>query len=174
MPPMLPARTRRRLAALATLAALAGACAPDRAVTGSTYPYDVRARHPIVLTDGSRKLDVFIVGSGALNPRQREDVLAFVAEYRRYGQGPIAAQIPSGGKTDGYAHRTLDSIRGALAERCSRRPSGGLELLGRGPDRCVQDPPVVPAPAGESRFEMRALAARPRGKRSALQLWQRA
>ena len=61
MPRRLPTRSRN-LAAFAGLAALIGACAPDRAVTGSIYPHDHHARHPIVLADGPRNLDVFIVG----------------------------------------------------------------------------------------------------------------
>jgi pilus assembly protein CpaD len=115
MSPTLSARTRPP-AVLAALAVLISACAPDRVVTGSIYPHDHRARHPIVLTDAPRKLDVFIIGSGELNRRQHEDVLAFLAEYRRSGQGPIAAQMPSGGRTDRYAHRTLDSIRATMAK----------------------------------------------------------
>jgi pilus assembly protein CpaD len=121
----LPAR-KRHLATLAALAALTAACAPDRAVTGSIYPHDHRARHPIVLTDAPRSLDVFIVGSGALNPRQRDDVLAFATEYRRYGQGLMTAQLPSGGKTDAYAHRTLDSIRATMEE--AGVPDGVLSI----------------------------------------------
>lgn len=112
----LSARTRGNLGALAGLALLIGACAPDRAVTGSTYPYDHHARHPIVLAEGARKLDVFLVGSGLLGSRQRDDVRAFVAEYREHGQGPIAVQIPTGGRTDALAHRTFESIRAATAE----------------------------------------------------------
>jgi pilus assembly protein CpaD len=115
MPRRLPTRSRN-LAAFAGLAALIGACAPDRAVTGSIYPHDHHARHPIVLADGPRNLDVFIVGSGVLNPRQREDVRAFATEYRRHGQGPMTAQIPSGGRTDAFAHRALDSIRATMEE----------------------------------------------------------
>ena len=110
------ARTHSRLGALAGLALVASACAPDRVVTGSTYPHDYRARHPIVLADGSRPLDVFVLGSGALDGRQRQDLYAFVAEYRRHGRGPIIAQLPAGSPTDAFAIRTLDSIRHAVAE----------------------------------------------------------
>jgi pilus biogenesis lipoprotein CpaD len=127
-----------------------GACAPDRAVTGSVYPYDHHARHPIVLADAPRNLDVFIVGSGVLNPRQREDVLAFAAEYRRFGQGPMAAQMPSGGKTDAYAHRTLDSIRATMAE--AGVPGGVLSVSGY----AVADPSV----ASTIRLSFRRLQAK--------------
>lgn len=102
----------RRLAALALVALPLGACMADRSVTGSTYPMDVRERHPIVLSDAPRTLDVFADGP-ALAPRQREDVRAFAAEYRRSARGPMSVQVPSG--VPG-AHRTLEGVRGALAE----------------------------------------------------------
>jgi pilus assembly protein CpaD len=68
-----------------------------------------------VLADGSRTLDVFFSPAG-LDPRQHEDVRAFALEYRRYGQGPMSAQIPTGAGTDFMAHRTLGAIREALAD----------------------------------------------------------
>jgi pilus assembly protein CpaD len=114
---LLPALIRNPVGLLAGLAVLVGGCAPDRAVTGSIYPHDYRVRHPIVLAEGARTLDVFVIGSGVVEGRQRDDVRAFVAEYRRSGQGPIVAQLPVGARTDGFAHRTLDSIRGLMDER---------------------------------------------------------
>ncbi len=98
---------------LAILAGSVGACAPDRVVTGSAYPYEVRDRHPVVLADASRTLDVFLSGGGKIGARQREDVRAFAAEYREAGRGPIVAHVPSG---ETNAHRALDGIRDAMAE----------------------------------------------------------
>lgn len=109
---------RTRSAALAAVAAAGlalGACAPDRAVTGSIYPYDHQNRHPIVLADAPRRLDVFI-GSGHLDPRQREEVRAFALEYRRYGRGGVFAQVPTGTPAAAAALATLDGVRTALAE----------------------------------------------------------
>ena len=52
------------LLAVVGVAALLGACRSERAATtGSLYPIDYRARHPIVLTDGVRSLDVFVTGT---------------------------------------------------------------------------------------------------------------
>lgn len=87
---------RPQLPAAIALAALLGACQVDRAATGSIYPHDYRARHPIVLTDGSRSLDVFPTGRGHLDPRQRADIDAFVLEYRRYGRGTLLVEMPQG------------------------------------------------------------------------------
>jgi pilus assembly protein CpaD len=111
-----PPKTRRALRPLAILVAglPLAACGADRAVTGSTYPHDYRQRHPIMLAEGTRTLDVFINAAHGLDPRQREDVLAFALEYRRYGQGPLAAQVPGGSGAEIGAHRTLAAVREAL------------------------------------------------------------
>lgn len=91
----LPFLTRRPLAA-AALAALLGGCHADRAATGSIYPTDYRTRHPIVLADGGRSLDVFVTGTGHLDPRQAADIDAFLLEYRRYGRGGLLVDLPRG------------------------------------------------------------------------------
>jgi pilus assembly protein CpaD len=79
------------LAALSAPALLAGGCAPDRVVTGSTYPFDHRDRHPIELARAPETLDVFVAGA-SLDPRQEDDLRAFAAEFRRRGQGPMTAE----------------------------------------------------------------------------------
>ena len=74
------------------------ACRADRVeTTGSTYPIDVRTRHPIVLADSDRTLDVFPTGVGHLDPRQTADVDAFMLEFRRYGRGTLLMEVPRGG-----------------------------------------------------------------------------
>ena len=93
--PGLPSSARRFLA-LASLAAALGACHSDRGATGSIYPTDYRARHPIVLADGRRALDVFVTGTGHLDPRQAADIDAFLLEYRRYGRGNLVLDLPRG------------------------------------------------------------------------------
>ncbi|AWN38391.1 CpaD family pilus assembly protein [Methylobacterium radiodurans] len=114
MNPLLPRPTRRAAAALAVLVGTAlGGCQADRATTGSLYPHDYRARHPIVLTDGTRMLDVFPTGVGHLDPRQTADIDAFVLEYRRYGRGTLTVEVPRGvGPGAGAAaERTLLALR---------------------------------------------------------------
>ncbi|TXM91144.1 hypothetical protein FV219_21450 [Methylobacterium sp. WL122] len=89
-----PARRNLAVALLASLGAALGACHADRAVTGSIVPADYRARHPIVLADGSRVLDVFVTGIGHIDPRQAADIDAFLLEYRRYGRGSLVMDLP--------------------------------------------------------------------------------
>jgi pilus assembly protein CpaD len=112
------ANRRKRCSALAVLSiALAlGACAGKGDVTGSIVPDDVRERHPIVLRDAPRTLDVFIGRAGAgLDDRQAEDVAEFAREYRRSGRGGLVAQVPTGTRRDIAAHDALNGIRAALS-----------------------------------------------------------
>src|SRR5918998_5367075 len=106
----------RRFVATAALAVALSGCAADRVVTGSTEAPDYHARHPIVLTEGARTLDVFVTGYGGLDSRQREDLRTFAAEYRRSGQGAILAQVPAGTRNDAAAHATMARINEALAD----------------------------------------------------------
>jgi pilus assembly protein CpaD len=94
-PPALSRRAASLLAACA-LGALAAACKSDPATTEGIAVTDYRARHPIVLTDASRSLDVFPTGVGHLDPRQARDVDAFMLEYRRYGRGVLLMEVPQG------------------------------------------------------------------------------
>lgn len=108
-------RVRQGAAAIA-VGALAAACSPaDRVVMNKPYPFDHRERHPIVLADGQRTLDVFTGrGIGGLDERQQEDVRSFGAEYAALGKGGIRALVPQG--QEGHAHQTLYGIRRALAK----------------------------------------------------------
>jgi pilus assembly protein CpaD len=109
----------RTLAAVTALAALLGACRSDRvATTGSLYPVDHKTRHPIVLADGSRQLDVFVTGTGHLDPRQTADVDAFILEFRRYGRGTLILDLPRGvaPALGAAVERTAASVRRIAAE----------------------------------------------------------
>jgi pilus assembly protein CpaD len=102
--------TAARIVTLAALASTLAACAADRLVTGSTRPADYRERHPIVLAEGARTLDVFVHNPGGVDLRQQDDVRAFAAEYRRYGQAVMTAQIPVGTRNDAAARATMAHI----------------------------------------------------------------
>ncbi|MCP1536887.1 CpaD family pilus assembly protein [Methylorubrum extorquens] len=107
------------VAAAVLLAAGLGACRADRVeTTGSTYPFDVRTRHPIVLADADRTLDVFPTGIGHIDPRQRADIEAFLVEYRRYGRGILLVELPRGVSPAlaGPVERTGASIRRLATE----------------------------------------------------------
>ncbi|HEX2724895.1 MAG TPA: CpaD family pilus assembly protein [Beijerinckiaceae bacterium] len=102
--------TAGRVVTIAALATALAACTADRVATGSTRPHDYRERHPIVLAEGARTLDVFVHNPGGLDARQQDDLRAFVAEYRRYGHAAIMAQVPVGTRDDTAARATMAHI----------------------------------------------------------------
>ncbi len=106
---------------LAALLPVLGACQTGGEVTGSLYPQDYRDRHPIVLKDGARVLDVFVGGPSGLVAREREDVTNFLAEYRRYGNGPLIVQVPAGAGTNPSTQHALATIRAAAGGRAAIR-----------------------------------------------------
>ena len=113
-------RLRRRATLLAAVTALAPAlagCASDADTTGSVYPYDYRDRHPIVLAQGARVLDVFIDTRSGYDERERQDVAAFVDEFRRYGTGSLSAQVPTGTAQAAGTRAALARIRAAAGGR---------------------------------------------------------
>lgn len=121
-----PRRPRAIVAMVATALTL-GACAKNADVTGSLAPVDVRERHPIVLRDAPRSLDVFVGrAGGGLDTRQAEDVAEFAQEYRRSGRGGLVAEVPTETRRELAAHDTLNAVRATLAR--SGVPSGALQV----------------------------------------------
>lgn len=119
-----PIPAPRRLAALALVAALPAlaGCQTKEQITGSIYPSDYRDRHPIVLADRPRVLDVFVEGSSGLVTRERQDIGAFFAEYARYGTGAMVAQVPHGYGTNPATHRAIEAIRAGVRGRLVVQP----------------------------------------------------
>lgn len=110
-------RRAGRAALSAALAAglLLGACAKGD-ISTSGVPVDMRERHPIVLRDAPRSLDVFVGrAGGGLDSRQADDVARFGEDYRRSGKGGLVAEVPTGAGRDLATHDTLDGIRRSLA-----------------------------------------------------------
>ena len=108
----------RLIVAVLALGAILGGCAKRtaEAETLAFGPDDVRERHPIVLRDAPRSLDVFVGRSGGtLDSRQAEDVASFAREFRRTGKGGLVAEVPTGARRDHATHDTLSGIRAALA-----------------------------------------------------------
>lgn len=106
---------------LAALLPALGACQTGGDVTGSIYPQDHHDRHPIVLRDGARVLDVFVGGPSGLVTREREDVTSFLAEYRQFGTGALVVQVPAGAGANPSTQRALATIRAAAGGRAAIR-----------------------------------------------------
>lgn len=117
--PHLEGRTAlpRLLVVALALGTLAAGCASKSAQSDppALAPIDIRERHPIVLRDAPRSLDVFVGRAGAaLDNRQAEDVADFAQEYRKSGKGGLVAEVPSGARRERATHDTLNGIRAAL------------------------------------------------------------
>ena len=148
-----PSKVLRSVLRLVVLAGPLAACAPDRVVTNSSsfYPQDVRARHPVVLADAPRTLDLFLANGGRMGARQREDLHAFAAEYRQSGRGPLVAHLPT---SEANAQWAMDSVRRALAE--GGVPGAALTV--------ARYQPADPALASPIRLSFKRLQAKVAGK----------
>lgn len=95
-----PASRTRRLRpamALAGLALALGACThTSQTETTASIPNDYKQRHPIVVQESSRTIDLF-VGSqrGGLTAAQRADVVAIGQTWLRDGTGSIIVDVPA-------------------------------------------------------------------------------
>lgn len=116
---------------LALAAALSlGACTTDSLATSMTTD-DYHDRHPIVLTPAPTTLDVFPVGTGALDPQSVADIRAFAERYQAMGSGRIIVLAPANGGP--RTHKAVDEIRETLA-------SSGLHgLIGLGSYRVANN-----------------------------------
>jgi pilus assembly protein CpaD len=138
------AAKRRRAHALRLAAILS--CAPTLAgcyttqqdvVTGSVAS-DVRQRHPIVLKEAPRTVELFIGDKrGTLNGQQRAQVLAFAHEWRKEATGGILLDVPTASSNAAAAAQAAGEVRGILAaagvppqavELRENRPSSPVKL----------------------------------------------
>jgi pilus assembly protein CpaD len=113
----------RRVAVALGVVALAGtlaACSSTQPMTAqqvtASVPTDYRNRHPIVLREGPRTVELFIGNKrGTLTTAQRADVLAFAGEWRREATGGILVDLPSGTSNAGAAASALQEVRSILS-----------------------------------------------------------
>lgn len=114
---------RAGITAFAVRALLAAGCAflagcnTTQQVAGvPDVPTDYRMRHPIVLSEANRSMEVFIGSNrGALTPSQRADVLAFAQTWRREATGGVIIDLPSGTSNAHAAHGALHEVRSILS-----------------------------------------------------------
>jgi pilus assembly protein CpaD len=80
--------------ALLLLAVGLGACSHAVEETAS-IPNDYRHRHPIVIRESNRSVDIFVgTGRGGLSAVQRADVAGLAQDWMREGTGTIIVEIP--------------------------------------------------------------------------------
>lgn len=109
-----PTLVRASLLALAAGTGLAlGGCHAERIVADS-YPQTYKQRHPIVLAEGSERLDLPVgAGGRGLTDRQRADIRAFASDWRKNGRGPVGMMVPSGGAGDWAAPAVRNTLAAA-------------------------------------------------------------
>lgn len=108
-------RRNARLLALAGLAVALAGCNHRPDVTAS-IPSDYRHRHPIVVKEGPRTLEILVgAGRGGLQAAQRADVLAFAHAWKREATGGVVIEVPAGTQNERAAAETLHEARAILA-----------------------------------------------------------
>ncbi|WP_046119739.1 CpaD family pilus assembly protein [Ensifer aridi] len=105
-----------RVAAVAILAGLLAGCAnKDKLATGS-IPDDYRTRHPIVIAEGERTIDIPVAsGDTRLTQGTRDVIRGFAAEYRNASSGVIQIMLPRGSVNSHAAQIVRKEIRRLLA-----------------------------------------------------------
>lgn len=104
-----------RFAVVAVSTIFLTACNTARETT-SSIPTDYRQRHPIVLSEKSRIVEIFIgTNRGGLSPAQGADVLAFAQAWKREATGGILIEIPAGKSNERAAVDSMHQIKSILS-----------------------------------------------------------
>jgi pilus assembly protein CpaD len=105
-----------RTLVLGTAAAvLAGCYAAAQVTHDPLIPNDYRQRHPIVLKEAPRTVEILIGNRrGSLTGMQRAEVLAFAQAWRREATGGILIDVPAGTSNAASAAAALREVRSIL------------------------------------------------------------
>jgi pilus assembly protein CpaD len=95
---------------------VAGCAKRNQDVTGTVeVSPDYRERHPIVLAETPRLLEIYATrGPAGLDLRQDQDIRAFAAEYKSSGRGAIIVSVPKGAASKASG-MSLAGIRHSLS-----------------------------------------------------------
>jgi pilus assembly protein CpaD len=107
---------RAALLALAGAALMLAGCNQHRGDVTASIPTDYRLRHPIVVKEQPRMLELF-VGSrrGGLTAEQRAEVLAFAQAWTREGTGGVIIEVPAATPNERPAAESVEEARAILA-----------------------------------------------------------
>jgi pilus assembly protein CpaD len=104
-----------RAAAVAGCVLALAACNTARYDANASIPFDYRERHPIVIKEGDRTVELFVGRSrGGLSPAQRADVFHFAQVWRREATGGVAVDLPAGTPNARAAADALREIKSIL------------------------------------------------------------
>ncbi|MFN7104240.1 MAG: CpaD family pilus assembly protein [Pseudorhizobium sp.] len=97
------------------IATLLGSCASRDATTTGSLPDDYRTRHPIVIGEAEKTIDIPIAtGDQGLTRGQSEVIAGFAAEYVRTSKGIIRIMTPQGAINSGAAAAAASDTRSLL------------------------------------------------------------
>ncbi len=99
------------------IAALTSGCANRDGMTTGSLPDDYRTRHPIIVGEAEKTIDIPIAaGDQGLTRGQREVIAGFASEYQRTSKGIIRIVTPQGALNSGAAAAAASDIRGLLVQ----------------------------------------------------------
>lgn len=109
-------RSMARLATLAFVGGLLASCGTRDNQTTAAIPDDYRTRHPIVLAEAERAIDIPVAsGDSRLTQGTRDVIRGFAAEYRHAASGVVQIMLPRGSANSHAAHIVRKDIRRLLA-----------------------------------------------------------
>lgn len=104
-----------RFGALATVVLFStalGACTHTKEDVTASVPADYRQRHPIVVQEADRTIEVFVgTARGGLTASQRTDVMAFAQNWMNEGTGPLVVDLPVSTANARAATQSLHDIQ---------------------------------------------------------------
>ena len=111
-----PVRCLALAVALGAALLATGCSSPvDRTVPTGSIPEDYHLRHPVVLANAPKRLDIFFVGAdGRLDHVQAQQLQSFASDYLSGGQSSIRIALPEGAVDHVAAERTLAAVRREL------------------------------------------------------------
>ena len=119
---------------LGTAAAVLAGCYGTQKAMLDEIPNDYRQRHPIVIKEAPRTVELFIGNRrGSLTATQRAEVLAFARAWRGEATGGILIDVPSGTSNAASAASALREVRsimtaaGVPAEAVATRPNASSD-----------------------------------------------
>lgn len=113
---------------LVVAAGLLSGCAGRDSVTVGAVPDDYRTRHPIVLKETEKTLDIPVrILSHRLSPQQKATVEAFLEDYGDSGPSVMTILVPEGSANSGAAKGVADDLAAFLQRRGVSK--GYLQIL---------------------------------------------
>lgn len=116
------------ISAAALLSGLAAGCASTAKQPGVAMAnYDVRQRHPIMMSEEPEVLDIPVGMNGPAVSRDIEAAIGdYVGEYQRHGTGDITIQVPTASANEVAATKTGQAAHYALVR--AGVPHGNIQI----------------------------------------------